>query len=65
MTSVSIAGGGIGGLVAAMCLHDAGHDVDVFESVVEPSELGVGINVRILVSQWDSDMGRTTRARGR
>jgi len=45
MTSVTIAGGGIGGLVAAMCLHDAGHEVDVFESVVEPSELGVGINV--------------------
>jgi 2-polyprenyl-6-methoxyphenol hydroxylase-like FAD-dependent oxidoreductase len=45
LTSVTIAGGGIGGLVAAMCLHDAGHKVDVFESVVEPSELGVGINV--------------------
>ena len=45
MTSVTIAGGGIGGLVAAMCLHDAGHKVDVFESVIEPSELGVGINV--------------------
>ncbi|MGK0275866.1 MAG: 2-polyprenyl-6-methoxyphenol hydroxylase-like FAD-dependent oxidoreductase [Ilumatobacter sp.] len=45
MTSITIAGGGIGGLVAAMCLHDAGHEVDVFESVVEPSELGVGINV--------------------
>ena len=28
-----------------MCLHDAGHKVDVFESVIEPSELGVGINV--------------------
>ncbi len=38
-------GGGIGGLVAAMCLHDAGLDVDVYESVIEPTELGVGINV--------------------
>ncbi len=45
MSRITIAGGGIGGLVAAMCLHDAGHDVDVYESVVEPSELGVGINV--------------------
>jgi len=45
MARITIAGGGIGGLVAAMCLHDAGHDVDVYESVVEPTELGVGINV--------------------
>lgn len=45
MATITIAGGGIGGLVAAMCLHDAGQDVDVYESVVEPSELGVGINV--------------------
>jgi 2-polyprenyl-6-methoxyphenol hydroxylase-like FAD-dependent oxidoreductase len=42
---IAIAGGGIGGLVAAMCLHDAGHEVDVYESVMEPAELGVGINV--------------------
>ncbi len=45
MTAIAIVGGGIGGLVAAMCLHDAGHDVDVYEAVVEPAELGVGINV--------------------
>jgi 2-polyprenyl-6-methoxyphenol hydroxylase-like FAD-dependent oxidoreductase len=45
MTHITIAGGGIGGLVAAMCLHDAGHTVDVYESVIEPTELGVGINV--------------------
>ena len=45
MAQITIAGGGIGGLVAAMCLHDAGHDVDVYESVIEPTELGVGINV--------------------
>ena len=43
--SITIAGGGIGGLTAALCLHEAGHDVHVYESVVEPSELGVGINV--------------------
>jgi 2-polyprenyl-6-methoxyphenol hydroxylase-like FAD-dependent oxidoreductase len=45
MAQITIAGGGIGGLVAAMCLHDAGHDVNVYESVIEPAELGVGINV--------------------
>jgi 2-polyprenyl-6-methoxyphenol hydroxylase-like FAD-dependent oxidoreductase len=45
MAQITIAGGGIGGLVAAMCLHEAGHDVDVYESVIEPTELGVGINV--------------------
>ncbi len=43
---VLIAGGGIGGLTAALCLHAAGHDVTVFESVREPRELGVGINVQ-------------------
>ena len=41
---VLIAGGGIGGLSAALCLDRAGHDVTVFESVTEPRELGVGIN---------------------
>lgn len=41
---VSIAGGGIGGCVAALLLAEAGHDVDVYESVIEPAELGVGIN---------------------
>ena len=42
---VVVAGGGIGGLTAALCLHAAGIPVDVYESVVEPTELGVGINV--------------------
>ncbi|MBC49157.1 MAG: flavin-dependent oxidoreductase [Ilumatobacter sp.] len=45
MAKITIAGGGIGGLVAAMCLHDSGHDVNLYESVIEPTELGVGINV--------------------
>ena len=43
--SILIAGGGIGGLVAALCLNRAGHDVTVFETVSEPRELGVGINL--------------------
>ncbi len=45
MAHLLIAGGGIGGLTAALHLHGAGHDVDVHESVVTPRELGVGINL--------------------
>ena len=45
MAHILIAGGGIGGLAAALHLDRAGHEVDVFESVVRPRELGVGINL--------------------
>lgn len=45
MARVLLAGGGIGGLTAALCLHRAGHQVTVFESVRQPRELGVGINL--------------------
>lgn len=45
MTRILIAGGGIGGLAAALSLHAKGHEVVVFESVETPRELGVGINV--------------------
>lgn len=41
---VIIAGGGIGGLTAALSLHAAGIDVEVFEGVTEIRPLGVGIN---------------------
>ena len=52
---IIIAGGGIGGLVAALSLHKAGFEVKVFESVKEIKPLGVGINllphsVRILTN---------------
>jgi len=43
---IAIVGGGIGGLTAAMCLHRAGFDVDVFEAVSELKPLGVGINIQ-------------------
>ncbi len=43
---IVIAGAGIGGLVAAMCLHRAGFDVKVFEAVSELKPLGVGINIQ-------------------
>ena len=42
---VLVAGGGIGGLTAALLLDRRGLDVTVFESVREPRELGVGINL--------------------
>lgn len=42
---VIIAGGGIGGLTLALCLHEAGIPCRVYESVAEPGELGVGINI--------------------
>jgi 2-polyprenyl-6-methoxyphenol hydroxylase-like FAD-dependent oxidoreductase len=40
-----IAGGGIGGLAAALSLHELGVEVDVYESVRELRPLGVGINL--------------------
>ena len=42
---VLIAGGGIGGLTTALCLHRAGIEVEVFERPGEVRELGVGINM--------------------
>ena len=42
---IMIAGGGIGGLTAALCLCEAGVQVSVFESSGGRKELGVGINV--------------------
>jgi len=41
---VLIAGGGIGGLAAALSLHHAGIECTVFEQIRKPRELGVGIN---------------------
>lgn len=42
---INIAGAGIGGLAAALALHQAGHDVRIFEAVEELQPLGVGINL--------------------
>ncbi|NOT62455.1 MAG: flavin-dependent oxidoreductase [Acidobacteria bacterium] len=52
---VIIAGGGIGGLVTALCLERAGIEARIFESAAEIRPLGVGINllphsVRILTA---------------
>ncbi len=46
MTEVLIAGGGIGGLVTALTLHQIGVPCTVFEKVHTPKPLGVGINLQ-------------------
>ena len=43
--TVFIAGAGIGGLTAAACLIEAGHDVQVFEQAPELIEVGAGIQI--------------------
>lgn len=45
MAHIVIAGAGIGGLSAALCLHEQGFVVKIFEAVEEIKPLGVGINV--------------------
>lgn len=45
MSEIGIVGGGIVGLTSALALHHAGHKVTVYESVRNPAELGVGINL--------------------
>lgn len=44
MTRVLIVGGGIGGIAAALCLHQRGVDCGVFEQASAIRELGVGMN---------------------
>ncbi|MGC1280098.1 MAG: flavin-dependent oxidoreductase, partial [Xanthobacteraceae bacterium] len=43
---IAIAGGGIGGLAAALFLQAEGIEADVYESVPHMAELGVGINLQ-------------------
>jgi salicylate hydroxylase len=42
---IAVIGGGLGGLAAALSLHRAGFDVDVWEQAPELSEVGGGINM--------------------
>lgn len=57
MAYIAIAGAGIGGLSAALCLHEQGFDVKVFEAVEEIKPLGVGINVMPHSSKILHDLG--------
>src|SRR5215467_13100171 len=54
---IVIAGAGIGGLTAAMCLHRAGFEVEVFEAVNELRPLGVGINIQARAVSILSSLG--------
>src|SRR5260370_34170414 len=42
---ILIAGGGIGGMAAALALLNRGHDVDVYEQAPELKELGAGVQI--------------------
>ncbi|WP_346907735.1 flavin-dependent oxidoreductase [uncultured Roseibium sp.] len=57
MTEIAIAGAGIGGLTAALCLHEKGFKVRVFEAVPELKPLGVGINLMPHSSRVLHDLG--------
>ncbi|MGL5002536.1 MAG: flavin-dependent oxidoreductase [Casimicrobium sp.] len=55
--TIAVAGGGIGGLTAALALARGGHHVTVFEAVREIKPLGVGINVLPHAVAVLSDLG--------
>jgi salicylate hydroxylase len=42
---ITVIGGGIGGLTAALSLHQAGFEVDVYEQAPELTQIGGGINM--------------------
>ena len=60
---ILIAGGGIGGLTAALSLHRAGFPVRVFESVDRIQALGVGINLLPHAVRELDALGLACRAR--
>ena len=57
MARILIAGAGIGGLSAALCLQASGHSVQVFEPVAQIRPLGVGINVMSSAALVLRDLG--------
>lgn len=57
MTNISIAGAGIGGLSAALCLHEKGFQVKIYESIDVIKPLGVGINIMPHSSKILHDLG--------
>ena len=52
-----VAGGGIGGLTAALCLAQQGFDVHVFEQVAAFSEVGAGIQLSPNCTRVLHDLG--------
>lgn len=52
-----VVGGGIGGCTAAIALHRAGADVEVFEQASELKELGAGINIQGVAIAALADLG--------
>jgi 2-polyprenyl-6-methoxyphenol hydroxylase-like FAD-dependent oxidoreductase len=56
-----IVGGGIGGLAAALSLHELGADVEVYESAGEIRPLGVGINLLPHAVREVYDLGLASR----
>ncbi len=58
---IAVAGGGIGGLAAALALHADGHDVNVFEAVKVIQPLGVGINLLPQAATVLADLGLLNR----
>lgn len=59
---VMIAGGGIGGMITALTLHQIGIDCVVFEAVREMKPLGVGINLQPNAVRELFDLGLDTAA---
>ena len=54
---VIVAGGGIGGLTSALCLHRLGHEVIVLEAADVIRPLGVGINLLPHAGEILADLG--------
>ena len=49
---VGIIGGGLGGMITAMELSDAGHDVEILRVVVSLVAVGSGLIVTVTTSRW-------------
>ena len=59
-----VAGGGIGGLAAALCLARKGHSVRVFEQSSEFKEIGAGIQLGPNVFRMFERLGLTDAIKG-
>ncbi len=57
VSKVLIAGGGLGGLTAAICLMRAGFDVEVYEQAPELGEVGAGVQLSANAVRVLLDMG--------